>query len=69
MRDHLQTRLGELKAEFESGQRMMQELESRQAKLRDQLLRLSGAVAVLEEVLSHGEPESPAGRDAAGGRP
>ena len=59
MREQLQKRLEELKAEFDTGQRMMQELEARQAKLRDQLLRLAGAIAVLEEALAAGEP--PAG--------
>jgi hypothetical protein len=46
-----------LKAEFESGQKMLAELETRQANIRNTLLRISGAIQVLEEELgTAGEP-------------
>ena len=51
MKDQLEQRLKELKAEFESGQKMLAELEAKQANLRDSLLRISGAIQVLEEEL------------------
>jgi predicted nuclease with TOPRIM domain len=50
MKQQLEQRHKELKAEFESGQKMMAELESKQANLRDTLLRISGAIQVLEEL-------------------
>ena len=51
MKQQLEDRLSELKAEFESGQKMLAELEAKQANLRDSLLRISGAIQVLEEEL------------------
>lgn len=51
MKQQLEDRLSELKAEFESGQKMLAELEVKQANLRDSLLRISGAIQVLEEEL------------------
>ena len=52
MRERLEQRLKELKAEFESGQKMLAELEAKQANLRESLLRISGAIQVLEEMLA-----------------
>jgi hypothetical protein len=52
MRNQLEERLRALKAEFESGQRMLADLESREASLRETLLRISGAIQVLEELLA-----------------
>ena len=51
MKDQLEERLKELKAEFESGQKMLAELEARQTSLWESLLRISGAIQVLEEEL------------------
>jgi prefoldin subunit 5 len=51
MKDLLEKRLEELKAEFEQGQRMLSEIESRRENLRQSLLRISGAIQVLEELL------------------
>ena len=52
MREQLEKRLAELKAEFEAGQKMMAELEAKQVNLRDTLLRISGAIQLLEEELA-----------------
>jgi hypothetical protein len=52
MREKLEKRLVELKKEYESGQQMMVELETKQNNLRDTLLRISGAIQILEEELS-----------------
>jgi uncharacterized membrane-anchored protein YhcB (DUF1043 family) len=52
MRSQLEQRLKELKTEFQAGQRMVAELEAKQANLRDSLLRISGAIQVLEEELA-----------------
>ena len=54
MRDQLEQRLKELKAEFEAGQKMMADLEAKRANLRDTLLRITGAMQVLEEELGRG---------------
>jgi predicted nuclease with TOPRIM domain len=57
MRIQLETRLSELKAEYEAGQKMLTELEQKQQHLRDTLLRISGAILVLEEELGRGDDE------------
>ena len=51
MRESLNARLVELKKEFEVGQAQLREMENRQAQLRETLLRISGAIQVLEEML------------------
>ena len=52
MREHLERRLAELEGEFRAGQKTMLELESGRTNLRETLLRISGAIQVLEEVLA-----------------
>jgi predicted nuclease with TOPRIM domain len=52
MQEQLKTRLAQLKAEFEQGQKMLADLETQQANLRSTLLRISGAIQVLEELLA-----------------
>lgn len=52
MREQLEQRLKGLKTEFESGQKMLADLETQQANLKTTLLRISGAIQVLEELLS-----------------
>ena len=51
MQDQLQARLDELKKEFETGQNRLRELETEQAYVRETLLRISGAIQVLQELL------------------
>ena len=58
MKEQLEKRLAELKAEFESGQKVMADLEAKQANLRDTLLRISGAIQILEEEISKVSEES-----------
>jgi hypothetical protein len=52
MRERAEQRLKELKAEFESGQKMLADLEVKQTNLKTTLLRISGAIQALEELLS-----------------
>ena len=49
MKKQLEQRLEELKAEFQKGQNKLQELESETQEVRNTLLRIAGAVQVLEE--------------------
>lgn len=58
MKEQLEQRLAELKAEFESGQKAIADLEAKQANLRDTLLRISGAIQILEEELGKLNQES-----------
>lgn len=51
MRKQLEQRLQQLKAEYESGQKVLAELETKEANVKETLLRISGAIQVLEEEL------------------
>jgi uncharacterized coiled-coil protein SlyX len=53
MRERLEQRLQELKDEFEKGQQTLEELEAQAAAVRQTLLRISGALQVLEEELGY----------------
>ena len=52
MRQQLEQRLQQLKTEFESGQKVLAELEAKQANIQSTLLRIQGAIQLLEELLS-----------------
>lgn len=55
MRDQLEQRLKSLKAELETGEKMLADLDAKRANLRETLLRISGAIQVLEEELKNAE--------------
>jgi hypothetical protein len=55
VREQLEERLAALRDEFESGQKMLADLDQRAAVLRETMLRISGAIQVLEEELGRGE--------------
>ena len=56
MREQLEERLAALRAEYESGQKMLADLDQRAAVLRETVLRISGAIQVLEELLAGTTP-------------
>ena len=51
MSEQLEERLKALESEFETGKKMLAELEAREATLRSSLLRISGAIQVLREFI------------------
>jgi prefoldin subunit 5 len=59
--ERIETRLTELRAERERGEEMLAELQARQAALRDTVLRIQGAIQVLEELQKSagGEADEP----------
>jgi chromosome segregation ATPase len=63
----LETKLEQLRQEFASGQNQLADLDQKRANLRDTLLRISGAIQVLEETLGEaaGEDATPVDADEA----
>ena len=53
----IQARLAGLRRDFEVGSAQLRELTQQEAQLRDTMLRIGGAIQVLEELLA-GNPES-----------
>ena len=51
MKQQLEQRLQQLKTEFESGQQVLADLDKRRAEVQPTLLRIQGAIQVLEEEL------------------
>ena len=66
MQEQLQARLQDLKKEFESGQARLRETEMQQAHLRETLLRISGPIQVLEELLAEAPAETGSESRASG---
>jgi uncharacterized coiled-coil protein SlyX len=58
VREQLERRVAELEAEQRSGQELLAELDDRRADLQQTLLRISGAIQVLTELLADGKPEN-----------
>lgn len=50
MKEEIEARIKELKAELESGQKIMEDLETKRVNIMYTLLRISGAIQALEEV-------------------
>lgn len=60
MRSQLQTRITELESEFAAGQTMLADLDSKRADLHETLLRITGAIQVLKELLASEPTQDPA---------
>ena len=71
MQDQIATRLDALRKEYETGQSMLADLEGKAFDLRQTLLRIAGAIQVLEELLAevdtspNGHVGTPAGEQRA----
>ncbi|HEY1368272.1 MAG TPA: hypothetical protein VGF23_14205 [Gaiellaceae bacterium] len=62
--ERAETQLEILRKEFEAGERRLAELERQRTQLTETMLRISGAIQVLEDVLGQSEAE-PAAEDGA----
>ena len=56
MKEQLEARLTQLRSEFETGQARLQQLTQEETRLRETLLRISGAILVLEELMGTDKP-------------
>jgi len=52
MKEKLEERLKELKEEFGTGQKMLCEIETKRDELQQNMLRISGAIQIIEETLT-----------------
>ncbi|MDF2521252.1 MAG: hypothetical protein K0R84_1880 [Clostridia bacterium] len=52
MREQFEERLKGLKAEFEAGQKMMADMEMKRSSLESTMLRIKGAIQLVEELLA-----------------
>jgi hypothetical protein len=57
MREQLQSKVEELKKEFSVGQVRLADLQNQEASLNQQLLRISGAILVLQELIGQNSPD------------
>lgn len=64
MREHIQARLELLRQELTKGQVELQKVESQRTYLQETLLRISGAIQVLEELLTEEQPAEQNGKVA-----
>ena len=66
MQERLEQRLQELRGEYKKGEQTLAELEQQAAATRQALLRISGAIQVLEEELGQtGEHQNNSGAPSA----
>lgn len=66
MKDQLKERLNELKAEHEAGQKLLAELEGKKDSVKATLLRIGGAIQVLQEEIAKAD-QAEAGRSREDG--
>lgn len=52
MNDKLRQRLDALKSEYDAGQKMLNELDTRRQEISRTMLRIEGAMQVLQELLA-----------------
>ncbi len=55
MKEQIELKINELKAELEAGQKVMEELEMQRSNITYTLLRINGAIQVLEELIQKEE--------------
>lgn len=64
MKKQLTTRLQDLKAEYQKGQERLTALEQETANVKASMLRISGAIQVIEEILGQEESEEDLNKQA-----
>jgi predicted nuclease with TOPRIM domain len=69
MQEQLRMRLEELKKEYETGQARLRELESETTYVRETMLRISGAIQVIQEMLDQGDQKENAESRASEAEP
>jgi predicted nuclease with TOPRIM domain len=68
VQEQLQSRLDELKKEYEAGQARLRELETEAGYVRETMLRISGAIQVIQELLEKDKQPDEAGEPVQAGQ-
>ena len=68
LRNRIETRIANLRREYESGQKVLAGLESQRAGLKQTLLQIEGALQVLSELLEDRPVPPETGTQANGAR-
>ena len=63
--DQIEQRLTELRTEYASGQTMLADTETSLGNMRSSLLRIAGAIQVMEELMGQEETTNSRGMEAA----
>jgi uncharacterized coiled-coil protein SlyX len=66
MREQMEKRLEELKSELAAGEKLLAELQAQQASVQQTMLRIAGAIQVLQELLGQ-ETGEEAGKPLSNG--
>lgn len=66
MKEQMEKRLSELKNELAAGENLLAELHAKQSSLQQTMLRISGAIQVLQEMLGNPAEPSNTVRDSTG---
>lgn len=69
MQEQLKKRLEELKKEYETGQARLRELEAETSHVGETMLRISGAIQVIHEMLNDSNEQEKGESAASGGEP
>ncbi len=64
MREQMEERLRTLQLEFNAGQEILTDLETRQTDVRTTLVRMSGAIQILVELLTQPKASAEVNSDA-----
>ena len=67
MKEQIEGRLNELRREYDEGQRVLADLQARQNSLHETLLRIAGAIMVLEEMIQEAGPLAEGGEESGEG--
>ena len=59
MKDQIERRLEQLRAEYRKGQERLVELEQETSSVNSSMLRISGAIQILEELLEQDPSDTP----------
>lgn len=64
IKNKFEDRLKSLRSEYETGQKMLSELDAKRQKLAETVTRIEGAMQILQELIAEEEQAQPNGKGA-----